>query len=94
MTELNISILSKIILLETRILDWASRQHDGFWETIKDLSYTKYSWRIVKLMLQLSPWDTALVILGRFIEGVIPSMGLRIKGEFLDIVIIAMTELT
>lgn len=37
-------------------------------------------------MLQISPWNTAVVVLGRFVEGLIPSLELRVKGEFLELV--------
>ena len=44
------------------------------------------SWRLVLLMTKLSPYSTAMVILGRFYRRLMPSFDLRLKGEFLDLV--------
>lgn len=80
------AVIYKIFLLESRILEYASKKRLGFWRMIKELSYAKHSWRIIRLMLQISPWNTAVVVLGRFVEGLIPSLELRVKGEFLELV--------
>jgi len=86
MTELNIPLLSKLLLLESRTLEFADNKRAQFKYALIRLTYTHYSIRLIRLMLRLSPWSSAVIILGRFYEGFMPSIKLRIKGEFLDIV--------
>jgi hypothetical protein len=86
MTEFNVGILSRVILAETRIVDFFSEKHEGFRKGMVQLSYSPYSLRLMRMMFQLCPRSTLIVILGRFFEGLIPSIDLRIKGQFLDIV--------
>jgi hypothetical protein len=86
MAEFTSFPLSTIILFESRLLEYAHRKREQFLHVLRRLSYTRYSWRLVFLMLQISPRSTTVIILGRFLEGVIPSLDLRIKGAFLDMV--------
>jgi len=44
------------------------------------------SWRLVLWMAKLSPYSTALILLGRLYGRLMPSFDLRLKGEFLDLV--------
>jgi hypothetical protein len=86
MTELNIPLLSKLLLLESRSFELIANSKAQFQLALLRLTYTRYSWRLIQLMMKLSPKSTITIILGRFLEGIIPSIDLRIKGEFLDIV--------
>jgi hypothetical protein len=83
---LNNPLLSKVLVLETHAIDFASNKRAQFLRAIVRLSYTRYSWRLIRLMIQVSPKSTAIIILGRFIQGLLPSIDLHIKGQFLDIV--------
>jgi hypothetical protein len=87
MTELNIPLLTKLLLVESRILEFGDKKREQFRNVVRRLGYTHYSWRIVRLMLQISPWKTAVVVFGRLIEGIFPAIDMRIKGRFLDLVI-------
>jgi hypothetical protein len=86
MAEFNIPLLSKLLLLESRSFELVDNGKAQFQLALLRLTYTGYSWRLIRLMLKLSPRSTVIIILGRFLEGIIPSIDLRIKGEFLDIV--------
>lgn len=86
MTELNIPLLSKLLLLESRTLEFAHTKKTQFQYAMIRLTYTHYSLRLIRLMLRVSPWSSAVIILGRFYEGFMPSVKLHIKGQFLDIV--------
>jgi len=79
-------LISKVLSLESRLIEFGESRHKAFQKALRELSYIPYSWRIVRLMLQISPWRTLVVILGRFVEGIIPSFELHIKGEFLELV--------
>jgi len=86
MTEFNIPLLSTLLLLESRILEFADNKKAEFQHAMVRLTYTHYSMRLIRFMLQLSPRSSAVIILGRFYEGIVPSIDLGIKGEFLNIV--------
>jgi len=86
MSEFNIPLLTKTLLIESRILEYAQRKRTQFLDILRKLTYTRYSWRLIHLMLQISPGSTVIIILGRFIEGILPSLDLKIKGGFLDMV--------
>jgi hypothetical protein len=86
MTELNIPLLSKLLLLQSRTVDFADNKKAQFQYAMVRLAHTHYSIRLIRLMLRLGPWSTAVIILGRFYQGILPSINLRIKGEFLEIV--------
>ena len=86
MAESNSSLLSQLVLIETWILDFIDRKQAEFKLAILRLSYTRFSLRLIRLMFQICPRSTMALILGRFLEGLLPSIDLRIKGKFLDIV--------
>ena len=86
MDPFSVPLVRDIILLESRTLEYAHRKREQFFNVLRRLSYSRYSWRLVILMLQISPRSTLIIILGRFLEGIIPSVDLRIKGAFVDLV--------
>jgi hypothetical protein len=86
MAEFNSPLISRFVIIESRILEFIDKKHKDFKLAILRLSYTRFSLRLIRLMLQICPRSTLTIILGRFLEGIIPSIDLRIKGEFLDIV--------
>jgi hypothetical protein len=86
MAEFNSPLISKLVLIESRIVEFIDKKHEEFKLAILHLSYTRFSFRLIRLMLQICPRSTLTLILGRFLEGILPSIDLRIKGEFLDIV--------
>jgi hypothetical protein len=86
MAEFNSRLLSKLILIECRILEFIDGKHAAFKLAILCLWYTRFSLRLIRLMLHICPGSTMTLILGRFLEGLLPSIDLRIKGQFLDIV--------
>jgi hypothetical protein len=88
MAEFNSPLISKFVLIESRILEFIDKKHEDFnlKLAILCLPYTRCGLRLIRLMLQICPRITLTLILGRFPEGIIPSIDLRIKGEFLDIV--------
>lgn len=94
MTEFNIPLFSKLLVLESRIFEFADNKKAAFQYAMVRLTYTHYSMRLIRLMLQLSPTSSAVIILGRFYEGILPSIDLGIKGEFLNIVTIPPTSVT
>jgi len=87
MTEFNIPLLSKLLLLESRVMEFADNKKAQFQYAMVRLTYTHYSMRLIRLMLRLSPWSSTVIIIGRFYEGILPSINLRIKGDFLDLVL-------
>jgi hypothetical protein len=87
MTEFNIPLLSKLLLLESRAMEFADNKKAQFQYAMVRLTYTHYSMRLIRLMLRLSPWSSTVIIIGRFYEGILPSINLRIKGDFLDLVL-------
>ena len=86
MTELNSTFVFRVILFESRLVEYFSNKREQFHEALIRLSYTRYSVRLVYLMFQLCPRSTMVIIVGRFLQGLLPSVDLRIKGGFLDIV--------
>jgi hypothetical protein len=86
MAEFDIPLLTKLLLFESRTFELVDNTKAQFQLALLRLTYTRYSWRLIRLMFKLSPRNTIIIILGRFLEGIIPSIDLRIKGEFLDIV--------
>jgi len=86
MAEFNSPLISTLLLIESRILEFLDQKHEEFKLAILHLSYTRFSLRLIRLMLQICPRSTLTLILGRFLEGLLPSIDLRIKGEFLNIV--------
>jgi hypothetical protein len=86
MAEFDVPGLGRLLLLESRALEYALQKREQLFNVLRRISYTRYSWRLILLMLQISPRSTSIIILGRFLEGVIPSLNLRIKGAFLDMV--------
>jgi hypothetical protein len=86
MAEFNVPFLTKLLLLESRTFELVDNTKAQFQLALLRLTYIRYSWRLIGLMLKLSPRNTIIIILGRFVEGILPSIDLRIKGEFLDIV--------
>jgi hypothetical protein len=87
MTEFNIPLLSKLLLLESRVMEFTDNKKAQFQYAMVRLTYTHYSMRLIRLMLRLSPWSSTVIIIGRFYEGILPSINLRIKGDFLDLVL-------
>ena len=94
MAEFNSPLISRFVLIESRVLEFIDKKHEDFKLALLRLSYTRFSLRLIRLMLQICPRSTLTVILGRFLEGIIPSIDLRIKGEFLDIVKLPWLRLT
>jgi hypothetical protein len=87
MAELAIRLLSTLSLLQSRSLELFHRKSEQFRNVIRRLSYnTQHSWGLILFMIQVSPKSTLLIILGRFLQGVVPSLELRIKGGFLKLV--------
>lgn len=86
MAEFNSPLLSKVFLIESRILEFIDRKHAELKRAILRLSYTRFSLRLIQLMFRLCPKSTMTIVLGRFLEGMLPSIDLRIKGQFLDLV--------
>ena len=86
MTEFRSPLLSTVLLLETRTVDSCHAAREAVRHALVRLTYSRFSWRLIRYMLQLCPKSTVIIIVGRFLEGIIPSINLRIKGAFLDIV--------
>lgn len=94
MAEFDIPLLTKVLLLESRTFEFVDNTKAQSQLALLRLTYTRYSWRLIGLMFKLSPRNTIIIIMGRFLEGIIPSIDLRIKGQFLDIVRTRLALLT
>lgn len=87
MAEFFSQLLSILFLLKTQPLEYFHRKHEQFMAGFfRKLSYTRNSWHLIFFVLRFSGKSTLVVILGRFLETVIPSMQLRIKSGLLNLV--------
>src|SRR5271170_5072759 len=84
MNESEQTLLSQFTLF---FVKFYRRRRWEFLQIIEQLKYMKYSWRVIILMLHISPKRTIFLVLSRLIDGFMPSVNLHIKGEFIDLII-------
>jgi hypothetical protein len=86
MSEFNDLVLYKLILIESRLLEFIDKKWWQVVDIIRKLPYTRKNWHLITFMLKKDPQKLILIILARFLNGLIPSLDMRIESNFLDVV--------
>jgi hypothetical protein len=86
MSEFNDPVLYKLILIESRLLEFIDKKWRQLVDIIRKLPYTRKNWHLITFVLKKDPRKLILIILARFLNGLIPSLDMRIESDFLDVV--------
>ena len=86
MSEFNSTFLYRLVLSETRLLEFLDRKHQQLVNLFLKLRYTRENWNLIMFIFRKDPMRIAFVIVARFLRGFLPSLDMKIEADFLDVV--------